>query len=90
MRQDVNNPKSLTASTSTGKSFPIVLVTLVHRSFIKSYRDFTAYGVRIAMYIGLAFMMGTVWLRLGEDQVDIQPYVNALVRLLLVLPSDEY
>jgi len=26
--------------------------TLMHRSFIKSYRDLVAYGIRIAMYMG--------------------------------------
>lgn len=29
--------------------FPAVVMTLVHRSFIKSYRDVVAYGIRIAM-----------------------------------------
>ena len=28
------------------------ILTLVHRSFIKSYRDLVAYGIRIAMYLG--------------------------------------
>lgn len=31
--------------------FSIVLA-LLHRSFIKSYRDVVAYGIRFAMYIG--------------------------------------
>ena len=31
---------------------------LLHRNFIKSYRDILAYGTRIAMYFGLAIMMG--------------------------------
>lgn len=30
-----------------------VVVTLVHRSFIKSYRDVVAYGIRLAMYTGM-------------------------------------
>ncbi|KAG9239110.1 P-loop containing nucleoside triphosphate hydrolase protein [Amylocarpus encephaloides] len=54
------------------------VVTLVHRSFIKSYRDVVAYGIRIAMYLGLAIMMGTVWLRLDYDQASIQPVTNAI------------
>ena len=29
-------------------------VTLLHRNFIKSYRDVVAYGIRFAMYIGSA------------------------------------
>jgi ABC-type multidrug transport system ATPase subunit len=53
--------------------------TLVHRSFIKSYRDVIAYGIRIAMYMGLAIMMGTVWLRLGTEQKNIESFTNAIV-----------
>ena len=52
--------------------------TLLHRNFIKSYRDVIAYGIRVAMYLGLAIMMGTVWLRLGYDQAAIQSFTNAI------------
>jgi hypothetical protein len=52
---------------------------LLHRSFLKSYRDLVTYWVRLVMYMGLAFMMGTVWLRLSTDQAHIQPFVNAIV-----------
>ncbi|KAH8789368.1 P-loop containing nucleoside triphosphate hydrolase protein [Hyaloscypha finlandica] len=60
------------------RNFPIILMTLVHRSFIKSYRDVVAYGIRVAMYTGLAIMMGTVWLRLKQDQSAIQSFTNAI------------
>lgn len=53
-------------------------LTLLNRLWIKSYRDVLAYGVRIAMYMGLAIMMGTVWLRLKEQQDYIQPFINAI------------
>ncbi|KAI4775479.1 putative ABC transporter [Aureobasidium sp. EXF-3400] len=53
-------------------------VTLLHRLFLKSYRDIVAYWIRVAMYLGLAIMMGTVWLRLSTTQKDIQSFVNAL------------
>jgi len=33
-------------------SMPSLILTLLHRSFIKSYRDVFAYGIRFAMYIG--------------------------------------
>ena len=56
-----------------------VIMTLLHRSFVKSYRDVVAYGIRIAMYMGLAIMMGTVWLRLSTDQSSIIPFNNAIV-----------
>ena len=63
---------------ATRVSFITLIVALVHRAFIKSYRDVVTYGVRIGMYLGLAIMMGTVWLRLGSDQRDIQPFINAV------------
>lgn len=67
----------LQTSQSRGSFFPVVLA-LLHRSFIKSYRDVVAYGIRFAMYMGLAIMMGTVWLRLPIIQSSIQPFINAL------------
>ena len=51
---------------------------LLHRNWIKSYRDLLTYGTRVAMYTGLAILMGTVWLRLDYVQSSIQPFVNAL------------
>lgn len=35
------------------RSFWNVIVTLIHRSFIKSYKDVVVYGIRAAMYIGM-------------------------------------
>lgn len=59
---------------------PFTITTaLLYRSWIKSYRDVVAYGIRILMYLGLAIMMGTVWLRLHPSQEYIQPFVNAIV-----------
>ena len=55
-----------------------ILAALIHRSFIKSYRDVIAYGIRIAMYMGLAIMMSTVWLRLSPTQGNIQSFTNAI------------
>ncbi|CAJ2510241.1 Uu.00g061410.m01.CDS01 [Anthostomella pinea] len=55
-----------------------LIATLLHRSFVKSYRDVVAYGIRVAMYTGLALMMGTVWLRLNTHQTDIIPFTNAI------------
>ncbi|KAH7258308.1 P-loop containing nucleoside triphosphate hydrolase protein [Fusarium solani] len=59
-------------------SMPSLTLTLLHRSFVKSYRDVVAYGIRLAMYLGLAIMMGTVWVRLDPDQESIQPFINAI------------
>ncbi|KAF7509405.1 hypothetical protein GJ744_008128 [Endocarpon pusillum] len=62
----------------TKRSQLLVPVTLLHRNWIKSYRDVLTYGIRIAMYLGLALMMGTVWLRLQSGQEYIQPFINAI------------
>jgi ABC-type multidrug transport system ATPase subunit len=53
-------------------------LVISHRSFIKAIRDPLAYGVRLAMYLGLAILMGTVWLRLTPTQGNIQAYTNAI------------
>lgn len=58
--------------------FISLTITLLHRSFIKSYRDIVAYQLRIAMYTALAIMMGTVWLRLPYTQDSIQTFINAI------------
>ncbi len=66
------------AANAARAQFMVLLMAMIHRSFIKSYRDVVAYGIRIVMYLGLAIMMGTVWLRLGSDQIYIQPFTNAI------------
>ncbi|EFQ99789.1 hypothetical protein MGYG_02802 [Nannizzia gypsea CBS 118893] len=72
--------ENITLSTDQLQHVNIVstIFTLLHRSFIKGCRDVVAYGIRVAMYLGLAIMEGTVWLRLGTGQENIQPYINAL------------
>jgi ABC-type multidrug transport system permease subunit len=55
-----------------------VPAVLLHRSWVKSYRDIMAYGIRVAMYLGLAVLMGTVFLRFKTDQIYVQPYINAI------------
>ncbi|KAK6457851.1 P-loop containing nucleoside triphosphate hydrolase protein [Scheffersomyces xylosifermentans] len=51
---------------------------LFQRLLIKARRDIFTYYVRLVMYLGLAIMMGTVWLRLGSGQKYIQPFINAI------------
>lgn len=71
------------SSEQTGSANPLrIPLTLTHRSLIKSYRDVIAYGIRIAMYMGLAILMGTVWLRLNTEQKNIQAFTNAIVSSL--------
>ncbi|KAL6720473.1 hypothetical protein ACLMJK_002396 [Lecanora helva] len=66
------------AGAGTRSSFVSITLALLHRSFIKSYRDVVAYGIRLVMYLGLAIMMGTVWLRLPTTQSSIGPFTNAI------------
>ena len=80
----MNKKDPLSDTKPSKRNLPIILMTLVHRSFIKSYRDVVAYGIRVAMYTGLAIMMGTVWLRLKTDQNAIESVTNAIVS------TDEY
>ena len=55
-----------------------VPAVLLHRLWIKSYRDALTYGVRVVMYLGLAILMGTVFLRFRAEQRYVQPYINAI------------
>ncbi|KNB06497.1 hypothetical protein FOXG_07190 [Fusarium oxysporum f. sp. lycopersici 4287] len=56
----------------------IIPLVLLHRSWIKSHRDVVVYGIRIIMYLGLAILMGTVFLRLKTNQNYIQAFINAI------------
>ncbi|KXT11513.1 hypothetical protein AC579_8513 [Pseudocercospora musae] len=83
LREELRGLKSnrrLQIAGGTGKkpSFFAQVLVLLHRAFIKSFRDIVAYWIRVAMYMGLAIMMGTVWLRLSSEQKNIQPIVNAI------------
>jgi ABC-type multidrug transport system ATPase subunit/ABC-type multidrug transport system permease subunit len=65
--------------TTSGKAKPwTILFALLHRSWIKAYRDIVAYQIRVAMYLGLAIMMGTVFLRMHSSQEYIQPFINCI------------
>jgi ABC-type multidrug transport system ATPase subunit len=79
--QQENSEKSdssTSLTTTTPRQTPLAPLILLHRNFIKSHRDLLAYGTRVAMYFGLAIMMGTVWLRLPYHQSSIQPWTNAI------------
>jgi ABC-type multidrug transport system ATPase subunit len=52
--KDIGEPDLPTAQKNTA----YISYVLLHRNFIKSYRDIIAYGTRVAMYFGLAIMMG--------------------------------
>lgn len=63
----------------SGKAkLPTQISILLKRSAKKAIRDPLAYGVRLIMYLGLAIMMGTVWLRLSAVQGHINEFITAL------------
>ncbi|KAF1851047.1 ATP-binding cassette transporter-like protein [Cucurbitaria berberidis CBS 394.84] len=83
IHEAVQKPAQLVATSDVASHHDsanpfLIPFTLIHRSFIKSYRDVVVYGIRIAMYMGLAIMMGTVWLRLTPSQTNIQAFINAI------------
>jgi hypothetical protein len=77
-KESIGQSSKLTAVDSSHRSSPRKTLVLLHRLWLKSYRDVLAYWLRVAMYLGLAFMMGTVWLRLDSSQTNIQPFINAI------------
>ncbi|KAF3386971.1 Arginine--tRNA ligase, cytoplasmic [Penicillium rolfsii] len=77
-RESEKQAGALSAEDLARLSSVTITAALLHRLFIKSYRDVIAYGIRIVMYLGLAIMMGTVWLRLHPSQDYIQPFINAI------------
>lgn len=68
---EANNPEKAGLDISrikVEKQNPLVIpLVVLHRSWIKSYRDVVAYGIRIVMYLGLAILMGTTFLRLNSS-----------------------
>lgn len=56
-----------------------VMSAVLYRSWLKSHRDILVYGVRFGMYMGLAIMMGTVWLRLSPTQDNLQAFATCIL-----------
>ncbi|GAD98658.1 ATP-binding cassette transporter, putative [Paecilomyces variotii No. 5] len=67
------------SKVKTAKPAPWMIPwVLFQRSWIKAYRDIVAYGTRMIMYLGLAILMGTVFLRFSTTQSHIQPFVSSI------------
>lgn len=49
-----DRPGFLIELSTSRSAFVAVVLALLHRSFIKSYRDVVVYGIRFAMYIGMS------------------------------------
>jgi ABC-type multidrug transport system ATPase subunit len=56
-----------------------LLIVVLHRNWIKSRRDFMVYAARMILYIGLAILIGTVWLRLPANQMSIDAYSRCIL-----------
>ena len=59
-------------------SFAYQTGILMNRAFLNAAKNPLSYWVRVAMYLGLAILMGTTWLRLGYDQADV---VNRMIAI---------
>lgn len=68
-----------TSKEPTGRRHMAATWILLHRSYIKSHRDVVVYGIRFGMYLGLAILMGTVWLRLPPTQSSIIPFTTCIL-----------
>nr|POE61004.1 abc transporter g family member 11 [Quercus suber] len=55
------------------------IMTVLHRNWIKSKRDVMVYAARLGMYLGLALLMGTVWLRLPASQDNIESIAHCIL-----------
>ncbi|BFZ63091.1 hypothetical protein YB2330_004209 [Saitoella coloradoensis] len=79
----VRNPPSFTSlprssSRKQNSTFWHQTLTLTHRTLLKSYRDPLAYTIRFLMYLALALLMGTTFLRLPATQSSLQSLTNAI------------
>ena len=52
-------------------SFSYQTGVLMHRALLNATKNPLSYWVRVAMYLGLAILMGTTWLRLGFEQSNV-------------------
>eukprot|EP01012_Entosiphon_sulcatum_P003087 TRINITY_DN10857_c0_g1_i1.p1 TRINITY_DN10857_c0_g1~~TRINITY_DN10857_c0_g1_i1.p1 ORF type:complete len:635 (-),score=101.27 TRINITY_DN10857_c0_g1_i1:175-2079(-) len=53
------------------------VAVLTQRGFINAQRNFVMYWIRVAMYIALAILMGTIWLRVGTSFSAVQNRLGA-------------
>lgn len=76
----VSTPSALPSRRETASTVDqiAILYTLVHRGFLKAFRDATAYAIRAVMILGLALLVGTVWLRLEPTDRNAQSFINAI------------
>jgi len=55
-----------------------ILYILVHRGFLKAFRDATAYAIRAVMYFSLALLVGIVWQRMESTDRNAQSFVDVI------------
>jgi hypothetical protein len=48
------------------------------RAFLNAFKNPLAYWIRVFMYVALAILMGTTWVRMDMDQSTVQDRMAAL------------
>jgi ABC-type multidrug transport system ATPase subunit/ABC-type multidrug transport system permease subunit len=61
-----------TLHTSWGAGFCSQLIVLLKRGFVNAVRNWVYYWARIAMFLALALLAGTVWFDLGNSFASVQ------------------
>ncbi|KAJ3360862.1 hypothetical protein HDU91_004259, partial [Kappamyces sp. JEL0680] len=70
--------KEMTVKHRYANGFLHQTKTLIQRGFLNAAKNPLSYWVRVAMYMGLAFLMGTTWLRMGFNQSRVSDRMVSL------------
>lgn len=54
------------------RGFFVQTYFITRRTFSNAYRNILLYWIRVAMYVALALLMGTVWWQVGFEQKNVQ------------------
>lgn len=52
----------------------------MQRMALNYRRNLLAYGVRVAMYAGMGFLLATIWVHLGTKDVKINDRLSVSIR----------
>ncbi|CAG8629259.1 2305_t:CDS:2 [Paraglomus brasilianum] len=81
-KEDAASDKLSTSTTTQGynryaRGFFAQTYFITKRSFTNAYRNILLYWIRVAMYVCLALLMGSVWWQVEFDQKNIQDRFSA-------------
>ncbi|KAM0751869.1 P-loop containing nucleoside triphosphate hydrolase protein [Meredithblackwellia eburnea MCA 4105] len=83
-------------SARTSSNPIYVTLVLLHRSFLNYIRNLLAYGIRLGMYMGMAIMIATIWIRLPaidsriNDRLGVHFYSVAFLGFMSVAGIPSY